>query len=432
MNPIRLITLAPGHFHAALVQKRMLPGVDPNVSVFAPLDRDLAAHIERIAGFNTRVEEPTAWNLDVHAGNDYLERFAREQQGNTVMLSGRNRPKIDLMLLAVSLGLNVLADKPWIVDTADFPKVEQVLREAEARGVLVWDMMTERHEVTSQLQRELIRMPAVFGEWASPSGDMPALLIESVHCLKKTVAGRPLIRPWWWFDSDISGDAIADVGTHLADLAMWFIAPEQAIEINDIHIQNANRWALELTEEQFAACTGLPGFPPELASQVVSGHLPYDGNNTVTYTLRGVPVKLIARWEYESSGSGDTHSAIARGTKATVAIHQSPEANSQPELYVTATNPSEQPQIVAALQLACAGWQKRYPGTRIAERGDLAHVVIPRKLRIGHEAHFAEVFAEFVRYFQNSSEVPAWEKANVLAKYHLTTMAVAYAKRKHA
>jgi len=33
---VRLITLAPGHFHAALLQKSMYEGVDSTVQVFAP------------------------------------------------------------------------------------------------------------------------------------------------------------------------------------------------------------------------------------------------------------------------------------------------------------------------------------------------------------------------------------------------------------
>ena len=43
MTPIRLMTLAPGHFHAALVQKHMPPGVHRRCHVYAPLDGDLIA-----------------------------------------------------------------------------------------------------------------------------------------------------------------------------------------------------------------------------------------------------------------------------------------------------------------------------------------------------------------------------------------------------
>ena len=36
-DDIQLITLAPGHFHATLFQKEMLPGVSPRVHVYATL-----------------------------------------------------------------------------------------------------------------------------------------------------------------------------------------------------------------------------------------------------------------------------------------------------------------------------------------------------------------------------------------------------------
>ena len=38
---VRFVTLDPGHFHAALVQKEMYPGVARRVDVYAPLGSDL-------------------------------------------------------------------------------------------------------------------------------------------------------------------------------------------------------------------------------------------------------------------------------------------------------------------------------------------------------------------------------------------------------
>ena len=56
-RPVQLMTLDPGHFHAALVQKSMYPEVSPNVHVFAPTGADLDLHLGRIQGFNTRTEK---------------------------------------------------------------------------------------------------------------------------------------------------------------------------------------------------------------------------------------------------------------------------------------------------------------------------------------------------------------------------------------
>ena len=70
---VRLITLDPAHFHAALVQKQMLPGIDKRVSIYAPLGPDLLAHLKLIEQFNSRVNNPTSWELDIHCSPRSLE-----------------------------------------------------------------------------------------------------------------------------------------------------------------------------------------------------------------------------------------------------------------------------------------------------------------------------------------------------------------------
>src|SRR5262245_54399175 len=68
MSDVKIITLDPGHFHAALVQKEMYPGVSPVVNIYAPLGFDLTEHLNRIARFNLRKESPTKWQLEIHTG----------------------------------------------------------------------------------------------------------------------------------------------------------------------------------------------------------------------------------------------------------------------------------------------------------------------------------------------------------------------------
>ncbi|HZM90805.1 MAG TPA: oxidoreductase, partial [Blastocatellia bacterium] len=110
---VKLITLDPGHFHAALVQKRMYPGMSRRVDVYAPLGFDLTEHLNRIARFNLRATDPTAWEVEVHTGPDFFERMLRERSGNAVVISGRNQGKIARVKACVDAGMNVLADKPW-------------------------------------------------------------------------------------------------------------------------------------------------------------------------------------------------------------------------------------------------------------------------------------------------------------------------------
>ena len=420
------MTLAPGHFHAALVQKRALSGVHHRTYVYGPLDADTVSHLARITSFNCRRDSPTAWDVDLRACADYLERFVREQPGNTVVLSGRNRPKIDLMTMAVGNCLNVIADKPWIIEHADFPKLEALFRQAELREVLVWDVLTERFEITNWLQRELVRDAELFGGWQAGTPDQPALMFQSVHSLKKSVNGQPLVRPWWWFDPAISGEAMADVGTHLADLAIWFAAPDLAVDYTtQVRMIAADRTPLLLSEDEYRQVTRQGGYPPELRSRVVNGQLYYAGNNTATFTLRGVHVRLSTAWEYESPG-GDMHQSYARGTRAVVSVRQQPSGRA--ELYVGAVDSADYPNVLKKLRDKCEGWQREFVGLSIADLGAEAQVLIPDAWRAGHEDHFGAVMEEFVRYFHAPRAVPPWERPNALARYYITTKAAEMAR----
>src|SRR5215468_6803274 len=141
MSDIRLMTLDPGHFHAALVQKEALPGVSPHVHVYAPLGFDLIEHLKRIAGYNTRRENPTRWDLEVHTSDNPLARMLAEKPGNVVVIAGRNRGKIDRVKTCVENGLNALVDKPWIISAGDFPKLEATLNTAEAKRLIAYDII---------------------------------------------------------------------------------------------------------------------------------------------------------------------------------------------------------------------------------------------------------------------------------------------------
>jgi predicted dehydrogenase len=421
------MTLAPGHFHAALVHKQPAPWVHPRVHVYAPLDADLLAHLARVAGFNSRPDDPTTWEVDVRAGGDYLRRFLQEQPGNTAVIAGRNRAKIDLILSALTNGIHVLADKPWVIDPADFPKLEEAFRQADLRDLVAWDMMTERYEITSVLQRELMRDPDVFGKPLAGTPDAPGLALEGVHYLKKTVAGAPLTRPVWWFNSDEAGPALADVGTHLADLALWLLFPDRAVDHRtDVEVLDASAWPTPLDREQFAALTGVADFPSDLPN-LDGDRLLYAGNGTATVRLRGVHVRLTALWDYEAEpGGGDTHEAVARGTVGRVEVR--PVAGGRPELSVVAADPARHAEVFAAVERRCRGWQDQYPGVAARDLGDRIHVEVPDALRVGHEAHFASVVREFAYYFHNPRQVPAWEVPNLLTRYYLTTRAAELAR----
>jgi hypothetical protein len=160
---VKLIALDPAHFHAALVQKEMLPGIDRRSYIYAPLGQDLYEHLKRIEGFNTRADHPTDWELDIHTTNDSLRRMCTERPGNVVVLAGGSRNKMDHIRASLDAGLNVLADKPWIIHASQLPALAAALDLAGRSGLVAYDIMTERFEPTNIIQKYLVNDPAVFG-----------------------------------------------------------------------------------------------------------------------------------------------------------------------------------------------------------------------------------------------------------------------------
>lgn len=414
MKEVRLLTLDPGHFHAALVQKRMYQEVAPTVHVYAPLGADLLAHLARIEGFNARPDSPTAWQLEVHAGPDSLARLLHERPGNVVVLSGRNRTKIAALAAAVNTGLHVLADKPWVIESENLPKLAAVLDTAERNGLIAYDIMTERHEITSILQRELVNDPAVFGDIAPGTAAEPGVFMESVHYLLKLVAGVPNRRPPWFFDIHEQGEGLTDVGTHLVDLVPWILFPEQALDHRrDIQVLAGKRWPTKLTAADFRQVTGTDR----------AGRLDFFCNNRVTYTVRGVHVTLNILWDYQAAaGAGDTHLAVFRGSRSNIEVRQGKEENYRPELYVVPG--AEKAAVAGALRRKIDALQAPFPGLTVSDGADRLRVDIPDRYRVGHEAHFGQVTEQFLEYLRNPKSLPAREKANMLAKYFVTTEGV--------
>lgn len=431
MAEVRLMTLEPGHFHAALVQKEMYPQVSPQVHVYAPLGFDLTEHLNRIARFNLRKENPTAWELEIHTGQKSLERMLAERPGNVVVISGRNRGKIDRLKASVDAGLSVLVDKPWIIDAADFPKLDEALAAAEKKRLVAYDMMTERYEITTILQKELIHDREVFGELTKGTQAEPAVYMDSVHHILKIVAGAPNIRPAWFFDVRQQGEGLSDVATHLVDLVQWMSFPEQAIDYRkDIEVTAAERWPTLLTREQFQRVTNEANFPDFLAGDVRNDKLEYYCNGTVDYRLRGINARVKVVWNYEAPAGGDTHMAVFRGTRSRIEVRQGKEENFRPELYVVPNGLAEKDAIRAAIEKRLAALADKYAGVAVVDRGSELLITIPDRYRVGHEPHFAEVTARFLEYLRDPGKLPAWERPNMLAKYFVTTRAVELSRQK--
>jgi predicted dehydrogenase len=398
MARLRLVIEEPGHFHATLVQKEMYPWLERRVAVYAELGRELIDYLSRVALFNARAENPTAWELDVHASREPMAEMLRDRAGDIVVFTGRNRGKIDKILTALRGGFHVLADKPWIISPADLPKVEEALAIAAEKRLAAYDIMTERYEVTSALQREFVNTEAVFGR-------VEAVRARSVHNIMKLVAGVPLRRPAWFFDIAEYGEGLADVGTHVVDLVQWTAFADVPVDYRkDIGIRSAKRWPIVLSAEQFKRVTG----------EDARGAMEYFCNNSIEYTLRVAPVAIEITWEWE--GESDVYEASFRGTRSTIEVRH----EGRPELYVVPAGAGVRGEVESKI----AALQEWWPGLAVTDRGDELRLEIPAQFRVGHEAHFAQVTNHFFRYVTHPESMPAWETPYMLAKYYVSTMGV--------
>ncbi len=422
---IQLITLDPGHFHAALVQNKTYNNVSSAVQVYAPVGQDLQDHLKRIESYNTRAKNPTNWKENVYEGNDYLEKMISEKNGNLLVIAGNNQKKTEYILKAAEAGIDILGDKPMCIDNKGYAQLKKAFEVAKKNNVILYDIMTERSEITTIIQKELTQIPAIFGQLEKGSPDNPAVFTESVHFFYKYVSGSPLKRPTWFMDVNQQGEGIADVMVHLVDLAQWTIFPNKILSNKDIKFNSATRWPTPMTLSQFSLITGAKTFPDFLKKDLKNDTtLNVYANGEINYSLRGVHTKLRALWNYSASEGGDTHYSVIRGTKANVEIRQGKEEKFIPQLYIKPTNLNEN-----ELQKAFEAIKSKYEGVNLKKHGNEWLVEIPDSYRTGHEAHFGEVMERFLDY-KSKNKMPEWEVPNMLVKYYTTTKALELAKKK--
>ncbi|MEX2512798.1 MAG: putative oxidoreductase C-terminal domain-containing protein [Cyclobacteriaceae bacterium] len=429
-NEIKLITLDPGHFHAHLVKKSMYEQVDPKVHVYADDGPDLQAYLNAIESYNTRTDNPTSWQLEVYKGEDFLEKMIREKKGNVMLTAGNNRDKTANIKATVEAGIHVLADKPMAIDPEGFELLKEAFDIAEKNNVLLFDIMTERFEISTMLQKEFSLIQDVFGSLEEGSLEDPAITKESIHHFFKEVSGKPLQRPGWFYDVSQQGEGIVDVTTHLVDLVQWESFPGEIVDYeSDIELLEARRWATDLTLEQFTKSTGLEEYPEYLEGDIENGVLKVYGNGEINYKIKGVHAKVSVIWNYIApEGSADTHYSIMRGTNANLVIRQNKEENYTPELYVEPVEGVELEKFEETINENVQKLASKFEGLGVEKVGDGSwRIEIPTTFRTSHEDHFREVTETYIQYLTDG-QLPDWEVPNMLAKYYVTTKALELGK----
>lgn len=400
-DKFHLTVLDPEHFHAALVQKSPVTVINDAVEVYAPDSAGYKSYKTLIDTYNSRENNPTNWQIKAVIGDDFLEQFKNDNVGNIVVLAGNNRNKPDYIEVSIESGKNVLADKPLAIDKQGYDKLVRAYENASRRGLLIYELMTERYDTLNISVRNLLADKDLFGELLPGTPDSPAVYMKSTHHFYKTVSGAPLIRPLKYYDVSYQGEGIADVTTHLIDLIFWQCFPDKAVKKDNVNLISATHYPTVITPEQFKLSTqwndSVSAFPDFLDDYVSDGNLEVNANGNITFAVGDVNMAIDVQWDFEASeAGGDTFSAVYKGSKATIEVVQDSNTGFVKNIYVTPVG------------------------------GERYLIDIPKEQRLGHEDHFNRVVAAFLRYLQGNP-VQNWEKVNTLTKYYLITEAVAMA-----
>lgn len=415
-----LAIVNPGHFHAGLVLRQKHPKISEQVYIYSEGGADLDNYMKLVNAFNSREEQPTSWKFEIYTGADYLEKAVQDKKGDIAILAGKNNLKVDYVNALHKAGFHVLADKPMTINQSGVEKLKQSL----SGSPLVMDIMTERHEATSALQRQLILRDEVFGGVQVREGQA-SIEKSSIHHLYKTVNGAPLVRPPWYFDVGVQGEGIVDVTTHLADVCQWTLQDGHELNYaNDVKLLEAKRWPTEIPLDKFQQITKLESFPQNLEKDIQNGILNYYCNGSFSYSLKGVPINISVIWNLQApEGGGDTLTSIVRGNKADIMIQQSPETNFKSELVIKPKQLTDT--YVQQLQSILDDLPKN--GLKAIQRDQDILIEIPDSERTGHEQHFAMVLDEFLGHIENG--LPAYAPSQLLCKYQLLAEAKALAEK---
>ena len=200
---------------------------------------------------------------------------------------------------ALEAGFNVLADKPMAITPEDFELLKKAFDVAKEKNLLLYDIMTERFEINTILQKELSMIPEIFGTLEKGTTEKPAVEMTSDHNFYKNVSGNIVVRPAWFMDASQQGNGIVDVTTHLVDLVQWECFPEQSLDYTkDIAITAARRWPTDMTVTQFKTITKLNEVPAFIEKDKQNDSLlKVWSNGEINYTIKGVHAKVNRNME---------------------------------------------------------------------------------------------------------------------------------------
>jgi predicted dehydrogenase len=294
-------------------------------------------------------------------------------------------------------GIHVLADKPWVVNKSAVAPLTTVST-GTAGSALAMDIMTGHHDVIARLRKQIVTDAELFGGFRN--GPEPALEFGSVHHLLKTVNGRPLQRPAWYYDVRVQGDGLVDIQSHMTDQAQWLLESDTPYDYaRDVRLLRARRWNTQISLDLYQRSTGQPEFDARLEPNIIEGVLHYGCNGAIDYRLRGVSVRQTAEWRpVEPEHGGDLHHTVIRGTRTDVVVRQGPETGFQAEIHLRVNAATDAPSLHALIKARIRQWQEEFPGLAVRASDLGLQLMVPDSIHTPHEAHFAMVLETFLDY----------------------------------
>ena len=410
-----ILILNPGHFHAALVLRESHPVLSQDIYVYSEPGPDLDRFLDMVDAFINRKNNPADWRIHVYTGPDYLEKLIEEKKGDIVVMAGKNHTKIEHIERLNRAGFSVLADKPWVVTAETLPLLQAAMEDERPLNI---DIMTERFEITTLLQKDLLAEEEVFGMARVDEDGSPTVFKESIHHLYKIVNDQTLVRPPWHFDINVQGEGIVDVTTHLVDMTHWMLFPGVAIDFEqDIELQHARRWPTLVPLDKFSKITQLDHFPDSIQNDVKDDGLHYFCNGELIYRVKEIPVHIRVIWNLEiPEGGGDMHASIIKGTRSDLMIRQLQQCGFKVELLIVPRKNSAQ--VQAAVQRCLERWSHKYPGLSLNREEDKILIDIPDELRTTHEEHFCQVRDMYLDTLAQGAYSPE-SRACLVSKYTL-------------
>jgi hypothetical protein len=255
----------------------------------------------------------------------------KERPGNVVVISGKNRSKLERVQKSLEAGLHVLVDKPWILEASELPALEKALATADQKGLVAYDIMTERFEVTTELQKELVNDRQLRQlDPRQPSRTRPCTWRASTT--QEGGRRRAQHAPVWFFDTAEQARASTTSGRISSTWCSGRSTPSRrSTPRKDFQLVAAQRWPtmIPLSSSARSPAADFPENIKRASRTTCSSTSPTAGDLQAARQRR----EALVIWDWEAS-HGDTHYAFYQRHALADRGAARLEGALSPELYV--------------------------------------------------------------------------------------------------